>query len=97
MQSKAETPGSKIKSERDQWLQKEIQDTLHIHLDAKEVKVQTTEDIKELESDITVRTRDREPTKVIDGREMPCSLSSNKCRHAKDERDKPDGSEEVSH
>ncbi|OXV07530.1 hypothetical protein Egran_04702 [Elaphomyces granulatus] len=78
----------KNKSERDQWLQKEIQDTSTSSSTAKAVKVQTTEDIKELESDITGLELEIENLrKLIDGRGDAMQSIEQQVQTAKDERD----------
>ncbi|KAN0069180.1 RecF/RecN/SMC [Elaphomyces granulatus] len=78
----------KNKSERDQWLQKEIQDTSTSISTAKAVKVQTTEDIKELESDITGLELEIENLrKLIDGRGDAMQSIEQQVQTAKDERD----------
>lgn len=75
-------------SERDQWLQKEIQDTRTSISTAKAVKVQTTEDIKELESDITALEPEIENLrKLIDGRGDAMQSIEQQVQTAKDERD----------
>jgi len=72
MQRQGRNSRFKNKSERISGCRKRSRIPPHPSRPLRAVKVQTTEDIKELESDITgFRTRDREPTKA-DRRQRRC-------------------------
>jgi structural maintenance of chromosome 3 (chondroitin sulfate proteoglycan 6) len=77
------------KSERDKWLQKEIQETRNSVATVKAVKAQTSEDIKELQSTIAGLEPEIENLrKQIDGRGDTIQSIEQDVQSAKDERDR---------
>jgi structural maintenance of chromosome 3 (chondroitin sulfate proteoglycan 6) len=79
----------KNKSERDRWLQKEIQETRNSISSVKAVKTQTVEDIKELEENIAALEPEIEALrKQIDGRGDAMQSVDQEVQAAKDERDR---------
>ncbi|KAH8690173.1 putative chromosome segregation protein SudA [Talaromyces proteolyticus] len=79
----------KNKSERDKWLQKEIQETKTSIKSVKNVEAQTKEDIKELESTImSLEPEIDNLRKQIDGRGDTIQSIEQEVQNGKDERDK---------
>lgn len=79
----------KSKSERDKWLQKEIQETKNSIKAVKAVKVQTTEDIQELQKTISSLEPEIETLRSqIDGRGDAIQTIEQEVQNAKDERDR---------
>lgn len=77
------------KSERDKWLQKEIQETRNSITSVKAVRAQTSEDIKELENSIALLEPEIESLrKQIDGRGDAMQSIEQEVQAAKDERDR---------
>ncbi|KAL2002383.1 hypothetical protein VTN02DRAFT_51 [Thermoascus thermophilus] len=77
------------KSERDKWLQKEIRDTYTSISTVKAVKMQTAEDIKELENEIAALEPEVEALrKQIEGRGDTMQSMDQQVQAAKDERDR---------
>ncbi|KAL1964947.1 hypothetical protein VTN77DRAFT_6300 [Rasamsonia byssochlamydoides] len=77
------------KSERDKWLQKEIQETRNSISSVQAVKAQTSEDIKELENSIALLEPEIESLrKQIDGRGDAMQSIEQEIQAAKDERDR---------
>lgn len=77
------------KSERDKWLQKEIQETKNSITSVKAVRAQTSEDIKELENSIALLEPEIESLrKQIDGRGDAMQSIEQEVQAAKDERDR---------
>jgi structural maintenance of chromosome 3 (chondroitin sulfate proteoglycan 6) len=75
------------KSERDKWLQREIQDTYTSLSTVKAVRMQTSEEIKELEKDITALEPDMEQLrKQVDGMGDTMQSMEQDVQTAKDER-----------
>ena len=78
----------KNKAERDRWLQREIQETYTSLSTVKAVRMQTTEDIKELENDIALLEPEMEQLRQqLDGRGDVASTIEKKVQAAKEERD----------
>ncbi|WEW57115.1 Structural maintenance of chromosomes protein 3 [Emydomyces testavorans] len=76
------------KSERDKWLQKEIQDTYTSLSTVKAVRMQTTEEISELENDIALLEPETDKLrKQLDGRGDAMQSMEQEVQRAKDERD----------
>ncbi|KAL2008487.1 hypothetical protein VTN00DRAFT_6681 [Thermoascus crustaceus] len=79
----------KNKSERDKWLQKEIRDNYTSISTVKAVKMQTAEDIKELENEIAALEQEVENLrKQIEGRGDTMQSMERQVQAAKDERDR---------
>lgn len=77
------------KSERDKWLQKEIRDNYTSISTVKAVKMQTAEDIKELENEIAALEPEVETLrKQIEGRGDTMQSMDQQVQAAKDERDR---------
>ena len=77
------------KAERDRWLQKEVQDSYTSMSTVKAVRMQTMEDIQELEQDIAVLEPEVEKLrKQIDGRGDTIHSVEQEVQGAKDERDR---------
>ncbi|KAL1884453.1 Structural maintenance of chromosomes protein 3 [Paecilomyces lecythidis] len=79
----------KNKSERDKWLQKEIRDNYTSISTVKAVRMQTGEEIKELESEIAILEPEVENLrKQIEGRGDTMQSMDQQVQGAKDERDR---------
>ncbi|KAF3404764.1 Chromosome segregation protein sudA [Talaromyces pinophilus] len=79
----------KSKSERDKWLQKEIQETKNSIKAVNAVKTQTTEDIKDLQKTIeSLEPEIENLRKQIDGRGDAIQSIEQEVQNAKDERDR---------
>ncbi|QGA13024.1 hypothetical protein EYB26_000669 [Talaromyces marneffei] len=79
----------KSKSERDKWLQKEIQETKNSIKAVNAVRAQTTEDIKDLQKTIELLEPEIENLrKQIDGRGDAIQTIEQEVQNAKDERDR---------
>lgn len=79
----------KNKSERDKWLQKEIRDNYTSISTVKAVRMQTGEEIKELENDIAILEPEVENLrKQIEGRGDTMQSMDQQVQAAKDERDR---------
>jgi structural maintenance of chromosome 3 (chondroitin sulfate proteoglycan 6) len=79
----------KSKSERDKWLQKEIQETKNSIKTATAVKAQTSEDIQELQTTIeSLEPEIENLRKQIDGRGDAIQSIEQDVQNAKDERDR---------
>lgn len=79
----------KSKSERDKWLQKEIQETKNSIKAVNAVKAQTTEDIKDLQKTIeSLEPEIENLRKQIDGRGDTIQSIEQEIQNAKDERDR---------
>lgn len=79
----------KNKSERDRWLQKEVQDSYTSMSTVKAVRMQTVEDIQELEQEIAILEPEVEKLrKQIDGRGDTIHSVEQEVQAAKDERDR---------
>lgn len=78
----------KDKAERDRWLQQEIQDTYTTLSSVKAVRMQTSEEIKELENDIALLEPEEERLrKQLDSRGDGLASIEQKVHAAKEERD----------
>ena len=78
----------KNKAERDRWLQQEIQDTYTTLSSVKAVRMQTSEEIKELENDIALLEPEEERLrKQLDSRGDGLASIEQKVHAAKEERD----------
>ncbi|EEP81490.1 chromosome segregation protein sudA [Uncinocarpus reesii 1704] len=76
------------KSERDKWLQKEIQDTYTSLSTVKAVRMQTAEEITQLENEIALIEPETEKLrKQLDGRGDAMQSMDQEVQRAKDERD----------
>jgi structural maintenance of chromosome 3 (chondroitin sulfate proteoglycan 6) len=79
----------KNKSERDKWLQKEIRDNYTSISTVKAVRMQTGEEIKELEGEIAILEPEVESLrKQIEGRGDTMQSMDQEVQAAKDERDR---------
>uniref|UniRef100_A0A093VDC5 Chromosome segregation protein sudA n=1 Tax=Talaromyces marneffei PM1 TaxID=1077442 RepID=A0A093VDC5_TALMA len=79
----------KSKSERDKWLQKEIQETKNSIKAVNAVRAQTTEDIKDLQKTIeSLEPEIENLRKQIDGRGDAIQTIEQEVQNAKDERDR---------
>lgn len=77
------------KSERDKWLQKEIQDTYTSLSTVKAVRMQTAEEINQLENEIALLEPEAEMLrKQLDGRGDAMQSIEQEVQRAKDERDR---------
>lgn len=79
----------KNKAERDKWLQKEVQDSYTSMSTVKAVRMQTLEEIQEIEQDVAVLEPEVEKLrKQIDGRGDTIQSVEQEVQAAKDERDR---------